>query len=252
MDNGGGANTLTLTNCTVSGNSSGGGESGVMNDANLTMTNTIVSGNKYGDVLGSYSGGNNLVGGNALLAPLGNYGGPTQTSTLAGQPGHRRGGLRRRHPVIDQRGQPRAGLVDIGAFQSQGFTLTLASSSAFQSAPINTNFASPLAVTVTAINSVEPVNGGVVSFAVTPVGSASATLSAATSTITGAKASVTTTANGTIGQYLVTATAAGARPVGFVLTNTQPSSLGCQPPSRQPPSRQPPAAGPPARGRPVR
>ena len=250
VDNGGSANTLTLTNCTVSGNSSGGGVSGVVNDANVTMNNTIVSDNKYGDVLGSYSGGNNLVGENALLAPLGNYGGPTQTvALLPGSPAIGGGASGAGIPVIDQRGQPRAGLIDIGAFQSQGFTLTLASSSAFQSAPINTNLASPLAVTVTAINSVEPVNGGVVSFAVTPVGNASATLSAATSTITGAKASVTTAANGTIGQYLVTATAAGARPVGFVLTNTQPSSLGLpapKPPASEPPASQPPASQPPA------
>jgi hypothetical protein len=250
VDNGGGANTLTLTNCTVSGNSSSGGVSGVVNNATLAMTNTLVSGNKYGDVQGSYSGGNNLILDNALLAPLGNYGGPTQTvALLPGSPAIGEGASGAGIPVIDQRGQPRASLVDIGAFQSQGFTLTLASSSAFQSAPINTNFASPLAVTVTAINPVEPVDGGVVSFAVTPVGGASATLSAATATITGAKASVTSTAGATIGQYLVTATAAGARPVGFVLTNTQASSLGLpapQPPAPQPPAPQPPAPQPPA------
>jgi hypothetical protein len=225
--NGGGSNTMTLTNCTVSGNSSGGGPSGVVNNATLTMTNTIVSGNKYGDVAGGYGGGNNLVGGNALVAPLRNYGGPTQTMPLLpGSPAIGGGISGTGVPVIDQRGQPRAGSVDIGAFQSQGFILTLAASSAFQSAPINTEFASPLAVTVTAMNSVEPVNGGVVSFAVTPVGSASATLSAATATITRGAASVTSTAGATIGQYLVTATAAGARPVGFVLTNTQAASLG--------------------------
>ena len=250
VDNGGGANTLTLTNCTVSGNSSSGGVSGVVNNATLAMTNTLVSGNKYGDVQGSYSGGNNLILDNALLAPLGNYGGPTQTvALLPGSPAIGEGASGAGIPVIDQRGQPRASLDDIGAFQSQGFILTLAASSAFQSAPINANFASPLAVTVTAINSVEPVDGGVVSFAVTPVGGASATLSAATATITGAKASVTSTAGATIGQYLVTATAAGARPVGFVLTNTQASSLGLpapQPPAPQPPTPQPPAPQPPA------
>jgi hypothetical protein len=225
--NSGGSNTLTLTNCTVSGNSSGGGPSGVVNNATLTMTNTIVSGNKYGDVAGGYSGGNNLIGGDALLARLGNYGGPTQTMPLLpGSPAIGGGASGTAIPVIDQRGQPRAGIVDIGAFQSQGFFLKLAASSAFQSAPINTEFASPLAVTVTAMNSVEPVNGGVVSFAATPVGSASATLSAATATITGGAASVTSTAGASIGQYLVTATAAGARPVGFVLTNTQAASLG--------------------------
>ena len=66
---------------------------------------------------------------NPLLAPLGNYGGPTQTMALL--PGS---------PAIDAGSQliPAAspptsaawrrvvnGTVDIGAFESQGFTLTL-------------------------------------------------------------------------------------------------------------------------------
>ena len=239
VDNGGSANTLTLTNCTVSGNSSGGGVSGVVNDANLTMNNTIVSDNTYGDVLGSYSGGNNLVGENALLAPLGNYGGPTQTvALLPGSPAIGAGASGAGIPVIDQRGEPRAGLVDIGAFQSQGFTLTLASSSAFLSATINTSFASPLAVTVTAVNSVEPVNGGVVSFAVTPVGSASATLSAATATITARRPALRPQPTPPSGS-----TSSPRRPPGpdrsdSFSPTTSHLALGCQHPSRQLHSRQ--------------
>jgi hypothetical protein len=83
----------------------------------------------------------------------------------------------------------------------------------------------PLDFTVTANNPAEPVDGGIVRFAVTPVGGASATLSAATGTIAGGSASVTATANTTIGKYVVSATAAGADPDGFVLTNTKRPSL---------------------------
>ena len=57
-------------------------------------------------------------------------------------------------------------------------------------------FANPLAVTVTANDPLEPVDGGVVNFAVaTAVGGASATLSAATAIIANGQASVMATAN---------------------------------------------------------
>ena len=94
-----------------------------------------------------------------------------------------------------------------------------------QSTPVNQAFPKPLAFTVTANNPVEPVDGGIVRFAVTPAGGASATLSAATATIAGGMASVTATANSTMGQYVVSATATGADPDGFALTNTERPSL---------------------------
>ena len=81
-------------------------------------------------------------------------------------------------PAADQRGVGRVGAPDIGAFESQGFTLTPAAGSTPQSALVGTAFAQPLALTVAANNPVEPVQGGVVTFAATPAGSgASATLS---------------------------------------------------------------------------
>ena len=73
--------------------------------------------------------------------------------------------------------------------------------------------------------SLSRVDGGVVTFAVTPVDGASATLSAATATIAGGVASVTATANMTSGTYNVDATATGAGPDPFVLTNTGAPSL---------------------------
>ena len=72
-------------------------------------------------------------------------------------------------PATDQRGVARVGAVDIGAFESQGFTLTPVAGSTPQTSDIGTAFANPLAVTVTANNPIEPVDGGVVTFVANPV-----------------------------------------------------------------------------------
>lgn len=122
--------------------------------------------------------------------------------------------------TTDQRGisRPQQGTPDIGAFESQGFSVALSSGNN-QSAIINTNFANPLAVTVSSAFS-EPVNGGRVMF--TPPGAgASATLAGNPATITGGTATLgTVTANGTVGgPYNVTATATGASNLIFNLTN---------------------------------
>ena len=85
---------------------------------------------------------------------------------------------------------------------------------------------------MTANNPVEPVNGGIVSFAATPVGGAAATLSDAAASIAGGVASVTATANSSMGTYLVSATASGAaQQAVFVLTNTPATKLGRRPPA---------------------
>jgi hypothetical protein len=217
--------TTSLTNCTVSGNTAYDIGAGVVNYGTLLLTNTIVSGNNGGDVSGSYTGSNNLIGVNPLLSPVGDYGGPTATmALLPGSPAIG-GGTSIGAPTFDQRGQPRSGHVDIGAFQSQGFTITPTAGSNPQSTPVNQPFPKPLTFTVTANNPAEPVDGGIVRFAVTPVGGAMAALSAASATIAGGVASVTATANATMGQYVVSTTATGADPDGFVLTNTERPSL---------------------------
>jgi predicted outer membrane repeat protein len=67
---------------TVSGNSASGGTGGgLYNVAAMTVSDSIVSGNSGGDIGGSYTdGGGNQIGVSGInLAPLGNYGGPTQT-----------------------------------------------------------------------------------------------------------------------------------------------------------------------------
>jgi hypothetical protein len=210
---------MTLMNVTVAGNSASSGGGIFVQEGGVAATNAIVAGNNGGDVAGGFAGGsNNLVGGNPLLAPLGNYGGPTATMALL--PGSPTIGGGTGAPAFDQRGEPRFGHVDIGAFQSQGFTLKPVAGSTPQSAVAGKPFANSLAVTVTANNPIEPVNGGIVSFVVTPVDGASATLSAATATIAGGMASVTATANTTSGEYPVSATATGAPANGFILTNT--------------------------------
>ena len=106
---------------------------------------------------------------NPVLAPLGNYGGPTQTmALLPGSPAIDAGSSGAGIPATDQRGESRVGGVDIGAFESQGFTFTVVPGSTPQTSNIGTAFANPLAVTVTANNPVEPVDGGIVSFVANP------------------------------------------------------------------------------------
>ena len=150
--------TTTLTNCTLSGNSAGSG-GGVDNESGTaTFGNTIVAENTATtgpDAYGALtSRGNNLIGQtdgssgwvgsdltgtsaeplDALLAPLGNYGGPTQTmALLPGSPAIDAGNnaLIPAGVTTDQRGLPRIvnGHVDIGAFESSGFTLAYTSGS---------------------------------------------------------------------------------------------------------------------------
>src|SRR3954447_17861707 len=136
--------TFSLINCTLSGNTAqSGGSLANLNSSSTTLTNTIVAGNTGGDVQGTLQPGsaNNLVGCNPLLAPLGDYGGPTQTmALLPGSPAIG-GGTATGAPATDQRGQSRSGGVDIGAFQSQGFALATVAGSTPQSAVLGGVFA---------------------------------------------------------------------------------------------------------------
>ena len=179
---------LTLTNCTVSDNTTYSVvcRLGLIRYgySTTTLNNTIVAGNTGGfqDVIGNMSGSNNLIGTgsdfmngvdgnivdvtNPLLAPLGNYGGPTQTMALlpgslaidAGNNMLIPGGA-----TTDQRGDHRIvnGSVDIGAFESSGFTIAVTSGSDQTAGAV---FPEPLVATVTANNLIEPVAGGLVTF----------------------------------------------------------------------------------------
>ena len=130
-DSGGGifnyVGTLNVNQCTVTGNSAGSnyfaGGGGINNYAGaMTLTNTIVAGNVNaysGNLFGSFSGSDNLTNGNPLLAPLGNYGGPTPTMPpLPGSPAID-GCTNGTSFATDQRGFPRivGPYADIGAVE---------------------------------------------------------------------------------------------------------------------------------------
>ncbi len=208
--------TTTLTNCTFSSNSAWYGGGLYTYGGTATLANTIVAGNTGDDIFGGFTDdGHNLIGGNPLLAPLGDYGGPTPTMALLPGSPALGGGTTAGAPTTDQRGLPRSGRVDIGAFQSQGFTLLPVAGSTPEATLVGTAFEHPLAVTVTATNQVEPVDGGVIRFAAPPAaGGASAALSAATATIQPGQACVTATANAILGSYAVTASVAGVADSG--------------------------------------
>ena len=119
---------LTLNNCTLFGNSaySGGGILLIGGAPNPLLTNTIVAGNAAtfdANISGDFSGVDNLTNGNPQLAPLGNYGGPTQTMPpLPGSPAIDAGDDSVTNFLpIDQRGNPRlsGAHVDIGAVEVQ-------------------------------------------------------------------------------------------------------------------------------------
>jgi hypothetical protein len=163
---------------------------------------------------------------NALLGQLGSYGGPTMTVPLLPGSPALGAGVAVSGVAKDQRGDPLdTPAPDIGAFQSHGFTLTVVAGDSPQVAPTHGAFTSPLAVTVKANDSAEPVAGGVVRFAA-PSSGASATLSSGTATVgSNDVASVTATANGDAGSYSVTASAAGVKtPAQFQLTNADTDS----------------------------
>jgi predicted outer membrane repeat protein len=248
-----GGGTLTVTNSILSGNSTSGNGGGIFSNnsgGGTTVTNTLLAGNtapsgQGPDASGAFtSGGGNLIGIvdaqavgftqptdlkgtpatplNPLLGTLGAYGGPTQTfPLLPGSPAIDKG-VAAGAPAADQRGKPRVGAPDTGAFESQGFTFSTPTGTP-QSTAVGTQFVTPLGVTVTANAPIEPVNGGQIIFTVTPVGGATASLATSPATISGGTASVTATANGTAGgPYTVTPSANGVSGTAtFSLTNTR-------------------------------
>jgi hypothetical protein len=242
--------TVTLTSSTLAGNSASFYGGGVNNGGTLNLANTMIATNTAPagpDVDGAVtSSGYNLIGEtnassgwlssdrtgtitqplNPLLAPLGEYGGPTQTmALLPGSPAIDAGSnaLVPAGVTTDERGTGFArvvnGVVDIGAFESSGFTVAVAAGNS-QSTTVSTAFPTALHVTVTPKNAGDPVNGGIVTFA-PPFGGASATLSPSAATIVLGTASVRATANSIAGgPYAVSVACTGASPVSIALSNT--------------------------------
>ncbi len=164
---------------------------------------------------GISSGNGNIVlsgSENPGLATLGNYGGPSETIPLL--PGSVALGAGVAIPGVstDQRGVPLpSGSIDIGAFQSHGFTVKVVAGSTPQVGAVGAAFAVPLAIVATPNDPIEPVAGGVVDFTVNPASNgASATLSAESAVIGfNGVAQVTAVANSIVGAYTVTAAASG-------------------------------------------
>lgn len=230
----------TITN-NIAPAGSGSGIATYGDDITRTQINSsIVVGNVNSDVdfiLGAtnsfVSNGFNLIGtGNAtpafnppsdltgitnpLLAPLGNYGGTTQThALLPGSPAIDAGvGA----TATDQRGIAAVGTRDIGAFESQGFVLTTTGGSP-QGTTLGTAFGQPLQVTVSS-NFGEPVAGGTVTFT-PPATGASAIVTGTPAVIdSSGRASVSARANTTPGTYPVNAdTVGGTNTALFNLSN---------------------------------
>ena len=236
--------TATVTDSTISHNSAyfyGGGiymESG----AATYLADTIIARNIligagsgpdiYGAVnslgynlIGDTSGGSGFVSTDLrntdpMLAPLGNYGGPTQTmALLPGSPAI--GWAQFGSVTTDQRGAPRpTSNFDIGAFQDQGYTLAVSSGSG-QHAVITQPFASPLVARLTEnYAGGQPIPGATITFTA-PSSGAGATLTGSPATTdTSGLASVAATANATAGgPYGVTASTTGVTSTSFSLTN---------------------------------
>ncbi len=234
--------SATLIGVTVSGNSGTFG-GGIYNSGFLSLTDTIVAKqvggadieNHQGTLSGTYNligdgtgqttlsstdGHHNQVGNSTssidpLLAPLGNYGGSTQTmALLPGSPAIG-AGIQADYPgtttpiTTDQRGLPRSGAIDIGAVQEQGYTLSVTNGDNQTTLP-GTVFPKSLEVTISPNYANDPVTGGLITFAA-PTSGPSATLSGSAVTINASgQASVTATANNSSGGYTVTASTAGA------------------------------------------
>ena len=168
--------TASLTNCTISGNSAQTGGGVFNNGGTATLTNTIVAGNTAStgpDTFNSFNSlGNNLIGQtddssgwgssdkkgstasplNAMLAPLGNNGGPTQTmALLPGSPAIA-AGTSTGAPTTDQRGYTRNGAIDIGAYQYVPTVGTLASTTTLTTSAANSSYNTSVTFTATVTN----------------------------------------------------------------------------------------------------
>ncbi|MBD2089976.1 DUF4347 domain-containing protein [Microcoleus sp. FACHB-1515] len=239
------ANTGTianLSNSTLSSNGTGIANAGTIanfvnntiaasTNAGIANTGTIASlfnnllvSNASNAIAGSITNqSNNLAGTFASvgLSPLGSYGGSTQTHALLPGSAAIDAGISG-VPTQDQRGVARVGAVDIGAFESRGFTLEFVSGSN-QTTRTETNFANPIALSIRS-GFDEPVNGGAVTFT-SPTTGASTNPVSQTIAISEGQAIASITANATGGTYTVTATTAGNQgsAVRFSLTNLAPN-----------------------------
>jgi filamentous hemagglutinin family protein len=256
-NNGGGiySQSVEITSSTITQNLADGGQGGgVFVSEGGTFKSSIIAGNtgtNAPDVSGSNINGNanNLVGNtdgfsgtlgnsdplgnsdnsdivdpNPRLAPLGDYGGSTQThALLPGSPALNNGRL---ISATDQRGAPRPmnGTVDIGAFESQGFLLRAIEGTP-QSTFVNTVFERNLKVQLIEGFEQRPVLLTGLSITFTPTSSASGASGSFSTTNTaltldGMAEASPFFANTRAGNYQVIASAVGVNQSAvFELTN---------------------------------
>lgn len=220
---------IALTNVTIANNSTGINNSG----GTLTLKNSLIGNNAGGDCTGGVpSADYNMASDTTctgfiqphdrtsvspLIAAISSYGGQTQTQPpLPGSPAIDAGNCA--NGYHDQRGIAQVGAAcDIGAVESQGFTMTLTSGTG-QSTGATAAFPSPLAVTIASAHN-EPVAGGHVTYT-GPTNGAGIQGSPLTATIAAnGGASATATANSIVGAYIVVVSAPGTTTVAFNLTN---------------------------------
>src|SRR5262249_4389375 len=131
--------------------------------------------------------------------------------------------------TTDQRGisRPQGSAPDIGAFESRGFTMTIASGENQITLP-GFPFPASLAVVVASPFG-EPVVGGRVTFNA-PTTGASANIAGSPATLdSSGRAVVNASANSLVGTYTVSARVANADGVAFTLTNgLRPTLVGFQ------------------------
>jgi serine/threonine protein kinase len=248
-----GGGTTQLEFCTITGNSAafGGGGLATLLGGSASLGNTILWGNSgfrgnpddvdngpsspassldY-NLIGAVNiesvpiGGLTAhdVGGNPLLGPLADNGGPTPTMALLPGSPALNAGLAVSGISTDQRGVARDVDPDIGAFEARPFHVTVVSGSP-QSAPIDTAFAGPLQAVVD--EGGNPLPGAGVTFTAPGSGAAGtfaggATTVSVTTDNSGIATAPAFTANGSPGSYAVTATVPGGVTFArFALSNT--------------------------------
>ncbi|MBK8046245.1 MAG: Ig-like domain repeat protein [Anaerolineales bacterium] len=169
-----------------------------------------------------------LWNGDPLLGALGDYGGPTWTlPLLPGSPAIDTANAADCLPT-DQRGVTRTpAACDIGAFESQGFTLTLVGGDR-QRTPVDFVFGEPLTLTVEAGSwqgKAEPIEAGQVTFAGPFTGAGITPVTQTTAVAADGVAAIALTANHVTGVYSVTATLQGGNPpLAYTLTNFAPTT----------------------------
>jgi hypothetical protein len=242
--------SVTIADNSVSGDGSAGGGIAISASSNIAVMSidSIFDNPEGGNISGGSASnfqslGHNLFSDNPgvpldptdlinadpLPGPLAANDGPTQTmALLPGSPAID-AGIVVPGVTTDQRAitRPQGSAPDIGAFESRGFILSIASGQD-QRTQVGSAFAAPLVVAVLSAFG-EPVAGGQVTFTA-PMTAASADFVSATALIgSNGQASATAMANGFSGNYSVTIAATGANSTGAVsLANEDPTVVSLQ------------------------